>query len=109
MQNVYLTILGMTAVTYLLRAVPLLLLNKAELPPVVLSWLRLIPPAVLGALTAQSIFLRGTAVTFRWNNIYLLAALPCFAIALKTKSLLWTIAVGLVSVIILNQFKPALF
>jgi branched-subunit amino acid transport protein len=64
---------------------------------------------VLGALTAQSIFMRSGQVTFAWNNIYFLAAIPSFAIAFKTKSLMWTVTVGLISVVLLNQLKPMLF
>ena len=109
MEKTYLIILGMAFVTYVPRMLPLVVLNKIDLPPVVLSWLRLIPPAVLGALTAQSIFLRKGVVTFDWRNIYLLAAIPCFVVALKTKSLMWTVAPGLVGVVALNQFKPGLF
>lgn len=109
MAKIYLIILGMALVTYIPRMLPLVVLNKLELPPLLVSWLRLIPPAVLGALTAQSIFVRNNGVTFSWRNIYFLAAIPCFVVAFKSKSLMWTIGVGLVSVIVLNQFKPCLF
>ncbi len=109
MEKIYLIILGMALVTYLPRMLPLVVLNKIDLHPVVLNWLRLIPAAVLGALTAQTIFLRQSGVTFSWRNIYFLAAIPCFLVAFRTKSLMWTIAVGLVSVVLLNQFKPVLF
>lgn len=102
-------ILGMALVTYGPRLLPVVVLNKINLPPVLLRWLRLIPPAVLGALTAQSIFMRQGQVTFVWRNIYFLAAIPCFAIAYKTRSLMWTVAGGLLAVILLNHFKPALF
>lgn len=109
MAEIYLIIIGMALVTYLPRMLPLVVLNKMELPPLLIRWLRLIPPAVLAALTAQSIFVRQTGVSFSWRNIYLLAAIPCFIIAFKSRSLMWTVAVGLISVIVLNQFKPFLF
>lgn len=109
MEKIYLIILGMALVTYLPRMLPLIVLNRIDLPPLVLRWLRLIPPAVLGALTAQSIFLRQEGITFSWRNIYLIAAIPCFAVSIKTKSLMWTLVTGLVGVVILNQFKPSLF
>lgn len=109
MEKIYLIILGMALVTYLPRMIPLVLLNRVDLPPVVLNWLRLIPPAVLGALTAQSIFLRQEGISFSWRNVYLLGAIPCFLAALKTRSLIWTLITGLLSIIVLNQFKPILF
>ncbi len=101
--------LGMALVTYGPRVLPVVILNKINLHPLLLKWLRLIPAAVLGALTAQSIFMRQAAVTFSWRNIYFLAAIPCFVIAFKTKSLLWTVAGGLLSMILLNHLKPFLF
>ena len=109
MAKIYLIIIGMAFVTYLPRMLPLVLLNKIELPPLVISWLRLIPPAVLAALTAQSIFVREAGVSFSWHNIFLLASIPSFIVAFKSRSLIWTVAVGLISVIILNQFKPVLY
>ncbi|MDA8441678.1 MAG: AzlD domain-containing protein [Peptococcaceae bacterium] len=109
MAKIYMIIAGMAIVTYLPRMLPMVVLNRFELPPLLVRWLRLIPPAVLAALTAQSIFVRNTGVVFSWRNIYLLAALPCFLVALKSRSLMWTVATGLISVIILNQFKPLLF
>lgn len=109
MAEIYLTIIGMSLVTYLPRMLPLVVLNKIELPPLLISWLRLIPPAVLAALTAQSIFVRDTGVSFSWHNIYLLASIPCFFTAFRTRSLMGTVSVGLITVIILNQFKPFLF
>lgn len=109
MDKIYLMIIGMALVTYLPRMLPLVILHKLDLPPLLIRWLRLVPPAVLAALTAQSIFVRDSAVSFAWQNIYLLAAIPCFVIALKSRSLAWTLTAGLISVIVLNQFKPALF
>lgn len=45
--------------TYAARALPMLVPGADRLPPVVLEYLRLIGPAVLGAIAATSVFAQG--------------------------------------------------
>jgi len=45
--------------TYVARALPMLVPGIDRLPPVVLEYLRLIGPAVLGAIAAASVFVQG--------------------------------------------------
>ena len=47
--------------TYAARALPMLVPGIDRLPPVVLEYLRLIGPAVLGAIAAASVFVQGGA------------------------------------------------
>ena len=51
----------MFAVTYPARAIPLLLPRFERLPPRVLEYLRLVGPAVLGAISAVEVLVRDTA------------------------------------------------
>jgi branched-subunit amino acid transport protein len=51
--SIWLTFLGMFAVTYAARAIPLLLLRN-EPPPWLATWLRYVPPAVFTALIVPS-------------------------------------------------------
>ena len=44
---VFLTLLGMLAVTYVPRVLPVLMLSSRRLPPAVVAWLRYVPVAVL--------------------------------------------------------------
>lgn len=48
--NLWLVVLGMGAVTYIPRMLPLVLLNNIKLPPRVNSFLRFIPYAALSSL-----------------------------------------------------------
>ncbi|MFZ5648044.1 MAG: AzlD domain-containing protein [Bacillota bacterium] len=48
--NLWLVVLGMGAVTYIPRMLPVVLLNNIKLPPRVNSFLRFIPYAALSAL-----------------------------------------------------------
>jgi branched-subunit amino acid transport protein len=49
--------------TYVARALPMLVPGIDRLPPAVLEYLRLIGPAVLGAIAAASVFVKGGAFT----------------------------------------------
>jgi branched-subunit amino acid transport protein len=51
----------MLAVTYPARAIPLLAPGVERLPPPVLAYLRLVGPAVLGAIAAVEVLVRPTA------------------------------------------------
>lgn len=89
-------ILLMTAVTYLPRALPLLLLSGKKLPAGLQIWLSYIPAAVLAALLGPSLFVTGGQFTLlRPPNIYFWAALPTFAAALLTRNMFWTILAGI--------------
>jgi len=55
---IFLTILGMGAVTYLPRLLPVLLLSSKKLPSWVVAWLRFIPVAVLAAMLLPSLVVK---------------------------------------------------
>ena len=92
-------ILGMAVVTYLPRALPLMLLSSRALNPLIERWLRLIPPAVLSALLAPELLLgkseAGVRLFISPDNIMLLAALPSFLVAWFTRSFFGTVITGM--------------
>lgn len=104
--EILLIIVGMTAVTYLPRMLPLVILSRFELPPLIRSWLSYVPVAVLAALLAPSLVAPERALAVTWNNAYLLAAVPSLAVALKTRNLMWTVLVGIVTVAALRAVGP---
>lgn len=55
-REIYLMILGMTAVTYLPRALPALLMGRLHLGPRVQRFLRLIPYTAMTALVFPGVF-----------------------------------------------------
>lgn len=94
--------IGMGLVTYIPRMLPLVALSKRPMPELLLRWLKYVPPAVLAALLAPDLFLtRG-----QWNlspeNLYLLAAIPTFGLALLTRNLVVTVAAGMALVVMLR-------
>jgi branched-subunit amino acid transport protein len=94
---------GMALVTYLTRVLPLLTLTEMRLPPLLLRWLSFIPVAVLGALLGPELLLEGGKLNFSIGNHHLLAALPSFIAAVKTRSLLWTVVAGMGAVVLLRS------
>ena len=87
--TIYLTMLGMVAVTFAARALPLLLL-RGEVPTWLKQWLALVPVAVFVALILPPLLLRegaagrvltisatipagivGALVAWRWGNVLL--------------------------------------
>lgn len=89
------TIAGMALVTYLPRVLPALALSSRRLNPWVERWLSHVPAAVLAALLVPSLLAPEGHVQASWDNLFLWAALPCFLLALKTKSFFGVVALGL--------------
>ena len=97
-QTLFLTILGMAAVTYVPRVLPLLVLARRTLPDAVTRWLGFIPAAVLAAMLLHALTVTDQGFDFSEQNVFLWAALPCFLTGWKTKSAAATVAVGMACV-----------
>ena len=100
---VLITIAGMGLVTYLPRALPLLLLARGDgsghaTSPLLEAWLRYVPAAVLAAMLLPSLLFHGGEASSRLGNLYLWAALPTIGIAWKTRSLLGAVLSGVAAV-----------
>ena len=95
---IYLTIAGMALVTYLPRVAPVWFLASRSLPPVVVAWLRYVPPAVLAAMLFPSVLAPQGTLNPGWDNLYLWAALPTLFVAWKTRSLFGAVLTGMVLV-----------
>jgi len=98
-QAVFLTMVGMLAVTYLPRVLPLWFFASRPLPPVVVSWLRYVPVAVLAAMLLPSLVVAEGQLSLEVQNLYLWAALPTFLVAWKTRSLFGSVIVGMLVVV----------
>ncbi len=101
-QQTILIILGMSIVTYIPRALPIIVLSKFKLPDWFLRWLKYIPIAILSALLFPQIMIFEDHVNISLDNKNLLAAIPSLLVAYKTKSLFITVLVGIISMLLLN-------
>jgi branched-subunit amino acid transport protein len=98
--TILLIILGCALVTFIPRVLPLMVLSQMELPKWVIRWLKNIPVAVMAALLAQELLLSDNQLSLSANLLKLLAAIPAFAIAILTKSLLGTVMAGIISMMV---------
>jgi branched-subunit amino acid transport protein len=98
--DVFLMILGTAIVTFIPRVLPLMVLSRFRLPVWGTRWLNHVPISVMAALVAQEIFIHAGKISFFTNNVQLLAAIPTLLIAIKTRSLLVTVLVGIISLMV---------
>ena len=95
--------IGSALVTFLPRVLPLIVLSRIELPEWGIRWLNYVPISVMGALVGQELFVQDEQISLL-NNIELLAAIPTVLVAMKTKSLLGTVVVGMISIMAVRYF-----
>lgn len=91
---------------FLCRTIPLLFLKGRELPKQVTKALTLIPPATFAALVANDVLDPDMFVSGLWPGCAILIAAVCvIAVALFTKSLLWSAIGGVISYAILLYWE----
>lgn len=93
--TVWLTILGMSAVTMLARTAFLLLPPEVETPPLLRRALRYVPAAVLTAIWAPEVLMVGGTASLAPGNERLLAGAVAFAVAWRSRGTFATIVAGL--------------
>ena len=103
-QSVFLVMLGMLVVTYLPRLIPLLLFSSRDLPPIVVTWLRYVPAAVLSAMLFPSLVILHDRVDLSFDNLFFWAAFPTLVVAVKTKSLFGAVVIGMLVVALVRAF-----
>jgi len=103
--QVLLIILGMALVTYVPRALPMTVLSRASLPGWFRRWLGFVPVAVLAALLGPALLLPSGRWQPVWDNLPLLASLPAFWVAGRTRSLFRTVLAGLAAMALLVALR----
>jgi len=96
------TILGMSAVTLLIKVGPLAILGSRKLPRLVEDGLKHLPVAVLSGMVVQLVMVKDGALTFSIDDVTVWAVLPTLVIAALTRNLFVTIAVGMGFVVIVR-------
>lgn len=106
MNDMVLLIAGMTAVTYMPRVLPMLLLSSRAVPEWLNRWLYMVAPAIFGALLLPSLVhvYKKDVVSLEmvWDPTFLLAALPAFLAGWFCKSFIATIAAGMAATALLR-------
>lgn len=91
----YYIVVGMGFVTFIPRLLPAYFLTGRTLPAWFIEWLDLIPAAVLSALLLPALLTTGNPRTLSFFSLEMLAAVPTFLVAIKTKSLGATVITGM--------------
>ncbi|MDR2726713.1 MAG: AzlD domain-containing protein [Deltaproteobacteria bacterium] len=89
---------GMGLVTALPRILPLTLLAGRVLPQAFAHCLSFVPAAVLAALLAPELLVRGGTLSLGPDNFFLLAAGPTFWVAWRGNGIFAPIATGMAAV-----------
>ena len=90
-----LMLLGMGAVTYIPRWLPMFFLSGKNLPQWFIDWLDLIPVAILSALLLPELVVSGTPRHLEILQPKMIVAVPTLLFALRTRSLAGTVVVGM--------------
>ena len=95
--TVWLVILAMGLVTYALRLSFIALSGRLTMPPFIQRALRFVPAAVLSAIVVPALVFREGDLDLSFSNEKLLAGLLAGVVAWYTKSIIWTIIAGMVT------------
>lgn len=86
--------LGMWAVTYFPRLLPLLALSRIRLPDRLMTWLSYLPVAILSALIFPGALITDGKINPGPENPAVWALGVSFLVAVKTRSLILTMVTG---------------
>ena len=97
-------IIGVSLVSFLPRILPVALFSHYEFPELLKRWLSYVAPAVLGGLTAISVLAPEGVVDISIHNRYIWVFIPTLLVAIKTRSLFYSLLVGIVTMALLYNF-----
>ena len=100
--TLFLTILGMWAATFGLRAGPIAVLARRRLPPAVANTIRPLPIAILAALLMPSVLMPEGSLVIEPGNYFIWGTAVALAVSLATKNLPATVLAGMAVVAILR-------
>ena len=93
--SAWLAIVGVGAVTFLLRASFIVFADPHRFPAWFRKALVFVPPAVLAAIVAPGLLLREGAVDPSWHNPRWIAGIVAMLVAWRTRSVLATTVAGM--------------
>src|SRR5260221_10795956 len=93
-------IAGMALVTLVVRYPILALFGKIPMPEAILRALKYVPPAVLTAIIVPAMLLKNDQLSLSYANDFLVAGIIAAIVAWRSKNLLLTIVVGMVSLVL---------
>jgi len=102
MSGIWIVMLAVGLLTFATRLSFVLLLERWQPPEIIRCGLRYVPVAVLTAIFLPEMLISDGNISFALLNPRLIAGLVAILVAWKTKSALWTIALGMLVYILIN-------
>lgn len=102
--SIWIMIIGVSIVSILPRILPVAMFSRYEFPEPLKRWLSFVAPAVLSSLTAMSVLAPGGYIDISIHNMYIWAFIPTLLIAIKTRSLFYSLSVGIIAMALLYNF-----
>jgi len=103
--NLWLVIIGMGVITYAIRLSMIVLSGQIQLGERLQWALRYVPPSVLSAIILPEMLQPGGTVDISLGNERLLAGLIAIVVAWYTKNMIWTVAIGMIALWILQALN----
>ena len=103
--NLWLIIIGMGAITYAIRLSMIVMSGQIQLGDHLQRALRYVPPAVLSAIILPEMVQPSGTLDVSLGNERLLAGLIAIVVAWYTKNMIWTVAVGMIALWILQAIN----
>ena len=101
---IFYTMLGMAAVTYIPRMLPIMFLASRSMPGFLIRWLSYVPISVLSAMLLPELLVKNNKIDFSLDNIFLLTAIPTMLVGWLTKSLYLTVFTGMGIIAVYRYF-----
>lgn len=102
--SIWIMIIGVSLVSLLPRILPVALFSRFVFPEPLKQWLSFVAPAVLGGLTALSVLAPEGKIDISLHNRYIWVFVPTLLVAVKTKSLFYTLLVGIITMALIYNF-----
>ncbi len=102
MNEVFFIIIGMALVTYFPRMLSTVAFSQIDLPKFLLDWLKFIPVTILSSMLVLNVLAPDGPIFISVKNPFILASIPVFIVAFKTKNLTISVLCGIASMAILN-------
>jgi branched-subunit amino acid transport protein len=103
--NLWLIIIGMGVITYTIRLSMIVLSGQIQLGDHLQRALRYVPPAVLSAIILPEMIQPGGTLDISLGNERLLAGLIAIVVSWYTNNMLWTVAIGMIALWMLQAIS----
>jgi len=104
--NFWFVLIASGLLTFGIRLSFILIVGHRQIPSLLMRALRFVPPAVLTAIILPEIVMPGGNTFLSFQNARLFSGFLAIIVAWRTRSILWTILVGMATLWIIQAFIP---